>query len=476
MKKHSTLKAALAAVLAALMAFAVFPVSAMPSLETENTANNVEPYWTVPEGYDPYDYNKCAAFLEQADVNGVKNGQKLNPNYDPNDPDTWVAGSFSLIDENDLYDESGWREWFNPDGGGIQCPMHMLYDEIQIGFGWYDCGYYAGGVKHVRTIVIPILGRIYEKNGRNNPYINEETDWDLAGSMDFSGMEWLNNFIVHSVYGREGYTCYEAINSIDLSNCDQLSVVCCLDSSVTELNLAGDRNILWLDCYLSGIEGGLDISALEESNSSTPHLDYLNIMGMALTEFEFPHIGIENLRCGGNFFDSLDLSNLTYLHEFWDNFDGPDWDSDYLGLQELKYCGRICRVEGNGNIHRVEYLYSEIEECWFNDSISVISYDSTDFAGWYDESGNLLCEQTTLYFDEGATGVFIAKFVSEEEPIPGDVDGDGEVTALDALSIMRLLVSETDGSDMNVDAADMNGDGVVDILDALLALRMAIGA
>ena len=89
MNKHRTLKTAFAAVLAALMAFAVFPVSALPAFEAEK--NPVAPFWTVPEGYNAHDYNKCAAFLEQEDENGVKNGQKLNPDYDPNDPETWIS-------------------------------------------------------------------------------------------------------------------------------------------------------------------------------------------------------------------------------------------------------------------------------------------------------------------------------------------------------------------------------------------------
>ena len=43
----------------------------------------------VPEGYCELDYLKLYAFLEMADADGVKNGTKLNENYDPTDPTTW---------------------------------------------------------------------------------------------------------------------------------------------------------------------------------------------------------------------------------------------------------------------------------------------------------------------------------------------------------------------------------------------------
>ena len=43
----------------------------------------------VPGGYCEQDYLKLYAFLETADADGVKNGTKLNEDYDPTDPTTW---------------------------------------------------------------------------------------------------------------------------------------------------------------------------------------------------------------------------------------------------------------------------------------------------------------------------------------------------------------------------------------------------
>ena len=57
--------------------------------------------------------------------------------------------------------------------------------------------------------------------------------------------------------------------------------------------------------------------------------------------------------------------------------------------------------------------------------------------------------------------------------VPGDFDGDGEVTVQDALGVLRVamqLVDAPDGADL-----DANGDGSVDMQDALYVLRFAMG-
>lgn len=57
----------------------------------------------------------------------------------------------------------------------------------------------------------------------------------------------------------------------------------------------------------------------------------------------------------------------------------------------------------------------------------------------------------------------------------GDVNGDGEVTAEDALLILRYSLELIEFNDDAVLLADVNGDGEVDLADALITLRMAMG-
>ncbi len=59
--------------------------------------------------------------------------------------------------------------------------------------------------------------------------------------------------------------------------------------------------------------------------------------------------------------------------------------------------------------------------------------------------------------------------------IPGDVDGDGEVTSNDALAILRHSTDAAKLDDSQLAAADLDGDGVITSSDALVALRMSLG-
>ena len=58
----------------------------------------------------------------------------------------------------------------------------------------------------------------------------------------------------------------------------------------------------------------------------------------------------------------------------------------------------------------------------------------------------------------------VPKGVSNCGP-PGDVDGDGDVTALDALLVIKFVSGEIDSLPCS-NVADANGDGNVDIDDA----------
>jgi hypothetical protein len=67
----------------------------------------------------------------------------------------------------------------------------------------------------------------------------------------------------------------------------------------------------------------------------------------------------------------------------------------------------------------------------------------------------------------------------EPEPapmlIPGDVDGDGGVTMLDALMIIRSSMNLIELDETAAACGDADGNGVVDMQDSLLILRRAMG-
>ena len=69
--------------------------------------------------------------------------------------------------------------------------------------------------------------------------------------------------------------------------------------------------------------------------------------------------------------------------------------------------------------------------------------------------------------------VLIAKF-TEAEPIPGDADGEGELTSDDVLLLMRAVMELEELTDEMLANCDMNGDGVVNFTDVLIMLRMVL--
>ena len=62
-----------------------------------------------------------------------------------------------------------------------------------------------------------------------------------------------------------------------------------------------------------------------------------------------------------------------------------------------------------------------------------------------------------------------------DEPLPGDVDGDGEVTVADALSALRASVGLAELGEEAFAAADVDADGAITVSDALRILRAAAG-
>ena len=98
---RTTFRRALAAALALLLALTAVPAA----LIADNEA---------PAGYNAHDYEKCVAFLETEDAEGVKNGDKLSENYDPADPATW--GTYWYEDWDGVHEERDRFRWTEADG------------------------------------------------------------------------------------------------------------------------------------------------------------------------------------------------------------------------------------------------------------------------------------------------------------------------------------------------------------------------
>lgn len=341
----------LSALLSALLVLTALPLSFAKTAGV--------PPLDFPEGYNVNDYMRCVDFLEQTDENGVKNGQKMAENYDPNDPYTW--GSYTDDQGNKL---DCFR--FEPDFGGE-------YRLVEI------------------------------KANRA----------DLIGTMDLTGCAVIET--VNCVQNR--------ISGMVVEGCAALEILNFLENEVSEVDLSTNPNLVDL--------GTADnpIAELDISNNPLLH----------------------NLFAGGGRMTELDLSN-----------------NPRLPMQRIY-------AEGNGS---VGYMYLDLGVM---DILALYNapFEGAVFEGWYTVDGQLVDASPDVFQvpDPWMYDVLIARYSGgDEQPhLPGDVDGDGAVTVMDALLAMRCGMGLIELDEEAAARADFDGSGGVTISDAVLILRAAMG-
>ena len=64
---------------------------------------------------------------------------------------------------------------------------------------------------------------------------------------------------------------------------------------------------------------------------------------------------------------------------------------------------------------------------------------------------------------------------AEGYAILGDVNGDEEISVLDAMLVAQYIVGDIDETGMNTSVADVNGDEEISVLDAMLIAQFIVG-
>jgi hypothetical protein len=89
---------------------------------------------------------------------------------------------------------------------------------------------------------------------------------------------------------------------------------------------------------------------------------------------------------------------------------------------------------------------------------------------WFVNNGTVPIVSASAWIDN------VTLIGGEEPPLePGDVDGDGTLSSLDALLVLRYVLGLVDLTPAQIAAADVNGSGSVDSTDALMILRSVSG-
>ncbi|MBQ7060576.1 MAG: hypothetical protein IJM85_02210 [Clostridia bacterium] len=397
MKK--SIRAALAATLALLIALTCVLLSLL-----KVNAESVEPCWTVPVGYNEHDYNKCAAFLEQTDENGVKNGEKLSENYNVNDPETW--GTYWGYDDDENVAELPRFQW-NYDGVELRIKKVDIYD-YENTHSWQV----SGSLDLSGCIALEEL----------ECYNNALTELNVT---DCIALWWLN-------FGENSLT------ELDVSSNTALEYLGCWNNSLIELDVSRCTALVYLDCWNNNLTN-IDISGCIV-------LDELLCDNNALTELNISDcIALEWLSCNGNALTELDFSNNTYLAlqslrtvgrgtiGYWYDYLGeegavyayPNEDASFLGWYNAS--GELLSEDEEFDIS--ETAETELIACF---TVPAGAPGSGDVDG--NGSVNVTDAITVL---RAAMGILT---ISPEQGAAGDVDGSGSVNVTDAVIILRTAM------------------------------------
>ena len=169
-----------------------------------------------------------------------------------------------------------------------------------------------------------------------------------------------------------------------------------------------------------------------------------------------------------------------------------DWDGTVLKTQEVQYGGD---AEAPADPTRVGYTFTGWDKAFTNitaDLVVTAQYSINTYTVTFkDWDGTVLKTQEVQHggdaeapadptrvgytftgWDKAFTNITADLVVTAQYEMLGDVDGDGNVSMADALTILRMAMDILPVENQQI--ADVDGDGFITSMDALLALRFAM--
>ena len=166
--------------------------------------------YPTPGGYNDNDYQKLVTFLELEDESGVRNGEKISENYDPQDPTTWEGTTWENgnIFQIDFYDR-------NLIG---KLDVSNCTELVEL-----DCGY----------------NQLTELDISNNTALV----WLVCSYNQLTELDVSNNTAL--VYLNCGYN---QLTELDISNNTALEHLVCDNNQLTELDISNNTAMWILSC------------------------------------------------------------------------------------------------------------------------------------------------------------------------------------------------------------------------------------
>jgi hypothetical protein len=376
--RMNLLKKLSAAALALLFVLALVPFAAIPA-----KAETVEPLWTVPSGYNEHDYNALASFLEQADANGVKNGQKLSSNYNVNDPTTWGSAHFTFVTVSSKKRiEQIYTIYFDLVG------TLDLSDCTSLG----SCLVYGNRIEALNVSGCSSLHTLY-------CYDNRISELNVSGNSNLGYFNCSRNRLseinVSSNTNLVIFNCgYNPISSINVASNTRLATFGCSGTNITEIDVSHNTQLKDFYCRENAL------TEIDLSHNSQLYLNRVGVQGNGT-------IGTELINTG----------NTKKVYAV------PDENETFLGW-----------YDGSGNLisEEAEYTFYSgaptvmIAHFTENGPVTVLRGD-VDLDGDVDVTDALLALRAAM-------GVIV---LTDEQIASGDMDGNGHINATDAIEIMR---------------------------------------
>lgn len=144
------------------------------------------------------------------------------------------------------------------------------------------------------------------------------------------------------------------------------------------------------------------------------------------------------------------------------------FDSGKKAFEELKSEQYNITFEPSGG--NCETKTKQVTYCSFYGELPVPDKEGYIFIDWYEtpDGENKITSEST--FDKKSDIVLYAKWATL-----GDVDGDGDVSIIDATEIQKYLVQIVSFNDEQLKVADTNSDGRVDITDVTQIQKYLVG-
>ncbi len=452
------MKRVIAVALGLLMLLAVMPLAF-----AETDAIKVRDYY-----YSSHDFYAVQDFLEQTDEDGVTNGEKINPDYDPWDPDTWYSEYYDE-DTETWYVDAGFTFW--------TVAGNLLY----LDWASFNVHRLVGHLDLSDCIYIEYLS--------------------CAGN-------YLYSVDVHGCSSLVHLLCYgNYISSVNFSSCDNIEYVDlafnCIsgefhvrnfpalvqfdvsENALDELNIEGNQALRYLYCNdnildtlnITNCPGIIELDAgwneLTSVNvSGMPSLEWLSLNDNELTDLNVTSCpGLYHLTFSRNYISSINLTKCTELGSLGAR-------GNPLTTLDLSKCTNIphnkIKAEGDGTIGYVYYItVDDDDNSYIADYAEAYPNAGSVLDGWYGKDGAKL--STDEFFDlVNVTEKELTARFAVGDFLMGDADRNGTVDTTDALLVLRCALSISGSVSELMVNCDMDGNGTIDTTDALYVLRLAL--